>query len=113
MILIWIIFGLTAGIAFTTLVVFQRQILLKYWPTIGLVNIWFLIFWIIGESVARQNHLWHISFDSFSSTEILGTQLGNIIYFVVVNTILSTVAIIMYHAYRRDLRFRDIFFKKE
>jgi hypothetical protein len=113
MILIWIIMALTGGTATVLLLLFQRKIMLKNWRLLALVNIWFIIFWCIGESVARQNNLWHISFDNFSGTEILGTQLGNIIYFAVVTTILATVALIMEKTYSEGKRFHDIFFKEQ
>lgn len=113
MILIWILFSLTAGTMLLAILVFKFPTVLKNWQTIAAVDFWVITLLCIGESVARQHGLWHINFDTFSSTEVLGTQLGNIIFYVIVTTILSAVTIIMHNSYQKNLRFRDVFFKKE
>jgi hypothetical protein len=113
MILIWIIFSLTAGLSLLAILIFKFPTIVKSWQTIAIVDFWIITLLCIGESVARQHHLWHISFDSFSSTEMLGTQLGNIIFYLIVTTILSSITIIMRNSYKNNLRFRDVFFKKE
>lgn len=113
MILIWIIMALTGGTATVLLFLFQRKIIFNNWKLLTLVNLWFIIFWCIGESFARQNNLWHISFDNYSGFEILGTQAGNIIYFAVVTTILATVTLVMEQTYAEGKRFHDIFFKEQ
>lgn len=113
MMLIWIIMALTGGTATVLLVTFQRKIMIRNWKLLLMVNLWFIVFWCIGESFARQAQIWHISFDNFSATEILGTQIGNIIYFAVVTTILSTVALVMKRTYSEGKKFHEIFFKEQ
>ena len=112
MILIWIIMAIVCAIPVYYITRFHRQIVVKYWKIIGLVNLFVLILWSFGDDFARQNGIWHISFDDFSATVVAGMQIGNAFWFLVINTILCVVTIVMWQADEKKMRFRDLFFHR-
>lgn len=110
MIEIWIIMAIVCAIPFYYIGRWHRQIIVKYWKIILLVNLYVLVLWSFGDSFARQNDIWRISFSGFPGKVVLGMQIGNAFWFLVINTVLCIVTIIMWQAHNQHRRFRDIFF---
>lgn len=113
MILIWIIMAVVCAVPVFAIARWHRDIIIKYWKILVLINIFVLFLWSFGDNFARQNNIWHISFDNFSGKVVLGMQIGNAFWFLVINTILSIITIIMWQAHHQHRRFRDLFFNRK
>lgn len=111
MILIWIIMIIYCLLPLTIIFSWHIKTIKKYWRPLLVVNLVIIALSSLADNFATRNQIWHITFDQFSATPILGTQLGNLIWYTVITFILSVITILMWNARQTGVHFRTVFIK--
>jgi len=102
-----------AGLPLSVLLYFHKKTFLKNLLILVKVNIFSLIFWLVGGNISYQQNIWEVTYHSFLNTRFLGILIGDIFQSVIGTTLISFVTILLFEAYSKKRRFRDIFLQKE
>ena len=105
--------ALFSGTALGLTIYYHKKTFLLSLPTLVIVNISMFLVWIFGDIVAYNQNIWQLSENAILGPRILHMPIEDIILTILPVTTLSLVTIIFAKAYKRNLRFRDLFFKKE
>ncbi|MCL4390075.1 MAG: hypothetical protein M1484_03895 [Patescibacteria group bacterium] len=109
-IILLFIFGI---IPLAVIIYFHRRTFLKNIQIIIKINLFIYLVWILGGSVAYRQNVWLVSYDRILNQPFIGVWVGDVFQSIVGTTLISMVTLLMLDAYSRNLRFRDLFFKKE